>query len=199
MRDYLYIPLGGNRLGVGRTYFNLMLTMLLGGLWHGASWTFVVWGGLHGTYLIVERLLSRRTSAEETLQPLPVVAQSTLVPGITSIKNIQLVFGMLLTFFLVNITWVFFRSPDFATAGRMLASMFGVIPQGATMLSSHDLLKVYTVMAVLVLLHWRMRDTDLVTALQRIPWWATALLWTAMSVMLLLSQQTGDSFIYFQF
>ena len=58
LRDYLYIPLGGSRVGEGRTYVNLMVTMLLGGLWHGASWTFVVWGGLHGTYLAVERFLS---------------------------------------------------------------------------------------------------------------------------------------------
>ena len=60
LRDYLYVPLGGNRKGPGRTYVNLMLTMLLGGLWHGAAWTFVVWGGLHGLYLVVERLLKQR-------------------------------------------------------------------------------------------------------------------------------------------
>ena len=55
LRDYLYIPLGGNRGGVRRTYRNLMLTMLLGGLWHGAAWTFVIWGGIHGSALSVER------------------------------------------------------------------------------------------------------------------------------------------------
>ena len=59
LRDYLYIPLGGNRKGSVRTIVNLMATMLLGGLWHGASWTFVVWGGLHGIYLVVERELKR--------------------------------------------------------------------------------------------------------------------------------------------
>src|SRR5215472_16543724 len=59
LRDYLYIPLGGNRHGVTRTYISLMTTMLLGGLWHGANWTFVVWGGLHGLYLAVERALRR--------------------------------------------------------------------------------------------------------------------------------------------
>ena len=60
LRDYLYIPLGGNRHGPARTYTALMGTMLLGGLWHGAAWTFVVWGGLHGLYLAVERWLTRR-------------------------------------------------------------------------------------------------------------------------------------------
>ena len=63
LRDYLYIPLGGNRHGEARTYMALMATMLLGGLWHGASWTFVVWGGLHGIYLAAERLLRRRYAA----------------------------------------------------------------------------------------------------------------------------------------
>src|SRR5256885_12487742 len=58
LRDYLYIPLGGNRQGRARTYVNLMLTMLLGGLWHGANWTFVVWGGIHGAGLAVERFLT---------------------------------------------------------------------------------------------------------------------------------------------
>ena len=60
LRDYLYIPLGGNRGTELRTYVNLMLTMLLGGLWHGANWTFVVWGGLHGLYLAVERWIREK-------------------------------------------------------------------------------------------------------------------------------------------
>src|SRR5271165_2981851 len=59
LREYLYIPLGGNRLGPRRTYLNLMATMLLGGLWHGANWTFVIWGGIHGAWLSVERSLTR--------------------------------------------------------------------------------------------------------------------------------------------
>src|SRR5262252_6385432 len=65
LRDYLYIPLGGNRIGPVRTYVNLMLTMLIGGLWHGASWTFVVWGGLHGAYLIGERFVEHRLGDRE--------------------------------------------------------------------------------------------------------------------------------------
>jgi D-alanyl-lipoteichoic acid acyltransferase DltB (MBOAT superfamily) len=69
LRDYLYIPLGGNRQGAGRAYLNLMITMLLGGLWHGASWTFVVWGALHGLFLCVERLLRRPSHREEWHPP----------------------------------------------------------------------------------------------------------------------------------
>ena len=91
LRDYLYVPLGGNRKGNLRTYANLMTTMLLGGLWHGASWTFVVWGGLHGLYLAVERWLNARFGHQAVWSRLP--AQ---------------IFLAVLTYFLVNITWVFF-------------------------------------------------------------------------------------------
>ena len=64
LRDYLYIPLGGSRAGRARTYRNLMITMLLGGLWHGARWTFVVWGGIHGTGLAVERWWRERSETD---------------------------------------------------------------------------------------------------------------------------------------
>jgi alginate O-acetyltransferase complex protein AlgI len=94
LRDYLYIPLGGNRFGPVRTYGNLMLTMLLGGLWHGANWTFVVWGGLHGLFLALERLLgiSRRERA--------------------SLSFAQKWVHGIITFHLVCLAWVFFRAPD---------------------------------------------------------------------------------------
>src|SRR5205085_6911295 len=91
LRDYLYIPLGGNRHGPARTYTALMGTMLLGGLWHGAAWTFVVWGGLHGTYLAVERWLRSRFAGWR--------------PGPAAIIGLGL-----LTYVLINITWVFFRA-----------------------------------------------------------------------------------------
>lgn len=97
LRDYLYIPLGGNRKGKVRTYTNMMVTMLLGGLWHGASWNFIVWGGLHGTYLVLERLL--------------VGAKPSPTPW-TSFKSWGKAF---LVFILVTITWVPFRSPDWRT------------------------------------------------------------------------------------
>ena len=84
LRDYLYIPIGGNRKGEVRTYVNLMITMLLGGLWHGASWTFVVWGALHGTYLCVERLIREKfvSTPKQPEEPIasPVVVQASIVP-----------------------------------------------------------------------------------------------------------------------
>src|SRR5882724_11075515 len=106
LRDYLYIPLGGNRHGEARTYFALLATMLLGGLWHGASWTFVAWGGLHGLYLAVERLLRKQFSGYR--------------PG----RAAAAAFG-LLTFLLVNIAWVFFRAKTFHQATLILRGMFG--------------------------------------------------------------------------
>ena len=88
LRDYLYIPLGGNRNGLTRMYVALMLTMLLGGLWHGAAWTFVIWGALHGIYLVVERLLKTKINIK-----------------INAFNGVLLA---LLTYTLVNFTWVFF-------------------------------------------------------------------------------------------
>ncbi len=102
LRDYLYIPLGGNRLGNARTYLNLMITMLLGGLWHGASWTFVAWGGLHGLYLAVERLLGL-----DRLTP------SRLTYGRRWLMGI-------FTFHLVCLSWVLFRSPTLAYAAQVV-------------------------------------------------------------------------------
>src|SRR5690606_22412428 len=103
LRDYLYIPLGGNQHGVLRMYVALMLTMLLGGLWHGAAWTFIVWGGLHGLYLILERL------------------QRKYLPFEINAKNG--IFLAFITFTCVNITWVFFRAREFETAWNMIKSM----------------------------------------------------------------------------
>jgi alginate O-acetyltransferase complex protein AlgI len=101
LRDYLYIPLGGNRHGSRRTYRNLMLTMLLGGLWHGAAWTFVIWGGIHGTALSVERWGRERWVG----------------------FRLPAWLAWLVTFHVVCLAWVFFRSPDLSTAFEMLGQI----------------------------------------------------------------------------
>ena len=106
LRDYLYIPLGGNRHGSIRTYRNLMLTMLLGGLWHGANWTFVVWGGLHGLGLAVERRLWGRTEIADSANPMTCWARRAMV------------------FSFVCLTWVFFRSGTVPEAFRLLRGLF---------------------------------------------------------------------------
>jgi len=101
LRDYLYIPLGGNRGGRLKTYRNLMITMLLGGLWHGAAWTFVLWGGIHGTALSVERFARER------------------FPGF----RLPTWAAWLVTFNVVCVAWVFFRSPNLATAFDILGGL----------------------------------------------------------------------------
>lgn len=99
LRDYLYIPLGGNRRSVSRTYLNVMATFLLGGLWHGASWMFVVWGAMHGMAVGVHRLWHSLN------RPIPTV------------------FAWVLTFLFVNVSWVFFRAKSMADAERVLRGM----------------------------------------------------------------------------
>jgi alginate O-acetyltransferase complex protein AlgI len=108
LRDYLYISLGGNRGGRFATYRNLMLTMLLGGLWHGAAWTFVIWGGLHGTYLVVEHALRSRNEGKEP-------PRESVPRDLARIA---------FTFLLVLIAWVFFRATSVASALAVLRAMF---------------------------------------------------------------------------
>lgn len=107
LRDYLYIPLGGNRLGRNRTYVNLMTVMLLGGLWHGPTWNFVAWGAWHGLLLAVERAIAGRAGREQG---------QLLRPGL----------GLPFTFLAVLIGWVIFRSPDMATTFGHLGGMVGM-------------------------------------------------------------------------
>ncbi|MNM57429.1 Peptidoglycan O-acetyltransferase [compost metagenome] len=115
LRDYLYIAMGGSRRGEAIRYRNLMLTMLLGGLWHGAGWTFVIWGGLHGLFLVVQQAW-RKVFGAATGRWWPAA----------------------LTFLAVMLAWVFFRSPDVATAWDILGALVGAngisLPRG---LASH--------------------------------------------------------------
>ncbi len=182
LRDYLYLPLGGNRKGRRRTYVNLMATMLLGGLWHGASWTFVAWGGLHGAYLAVERWLQERFAGRP-------VATGTGA-------RIALA---LLTYVLVNFTWVFFRARDFTSAWRLLRSMVGLGETGARVLYWNGILTVTAITVAMLAAHWRMRDTTLEAVVERTPGWIIAALWSAMLFAIITSQGSGNAFIYFQF
>jgi len=115
LRDYLYVPLGGNRKGPRRTYVNLFIVMLLGGLWHGAAWNFVVWGGLHGALLAFERMRGKKA----LFGGLPPAAATAA------------------TFVIVLITWVFFRAPDLPSAVRYLGQMAGAgsVQDGAGLLA----------------------------------------------------------------
>jgi alginate O-acetyltransferase complex protein AlgI len=178
LRDYLYIPLGGNRKGEARTYANLMTTMLLGGLWHGASWNFVIWGGLHGTYLAGERALLARWRLWNAPNPVS-TALRTLV-----------------TFHLACIAWVFFRAHGFEQARAMLGrlahpqpSAFDAAAHGATA----------TLVAALFLaqqLGARVHYKERIAANDAL--FAIALA-CAMAATILFAPAAGAPFIYFQF
>jgi len=182
LRDYLYIPLGGNRKGPVRTYINLMTTMLLGGLWHGAAWTFVVWGGLHGFYLCAERWLKPRLGH---------LAVWGTVGGKIALA--------LLTYFLVNLTWVFFRAQDFSTARRMITSMLLIDGSGKPVLTMWFVISAAAVIAVMLITHWRLRHQTLHEEVQRWPALAVGTAWGAMLWLIVTTQGGGNAFIYFQF
>ena len=182
LRDYLYIPLGGNRKGPGRTKINLMLTMLLGGLWHGAQWTFVVWGGLHGLYLMVENWLKKNFGDRPLF----------------SKWGIRFALG-LLTWVLVLITWVFFRSSDFQTSYRILGAMFFLGEDPQKLLTTFHLVCAWGVTLIMLTLHWSLRNQHLTQLTQKCPTWLLASGWATMLFLIIISQGSGDAFIYFQF
>ncbi len=175
LRDYLYISLGGNRRGRARTYANLMATMLLGGLWHGASWNFVIWGGLHGALLATERAFGVRERREwRWTDPLRVI----------------------LTFALVTVGWVFFRAATFSASLDVLARMFGG-PAGKWLWPRWQVWFV-ALIAALALAEERW---DWFARVVRAPAWAYA---AVMAVFLFCLETIGFSdravpFVYFQF
>ena len=179
LRDYLYIPLGGNRKGAVRTYVNLMLTMLLGGLWHGANWTFVVWGGIHGSALCGERLLAGRSEIG-TARHL----------GARWLRRLA-VFGV------VCLSWVFFRAPGLHAALAQLAGL-GKWEWNAVYGSAVLFLGVYSALMIFIDQSLERSGTEYLFADRsyrvRI---ATALLLTLL-ITLLGANQASD-FIYFRF
>jgi D-alanyl-lipoteichoic acid acyltransferase DltB (MBOAT superfamily) len=143
LRNYLYIPLGGNRRGPARRYANLMITMLLGGLWHGAGWTFVMWGGLHGMYLVINhawQALRRRLGHD--------LSRSTFLGRVA---------GRSITFLAVVVAWVYFRAESFDAANRILSGMIGL--NGVQLPSSYYGL-FGPLAPALDALGWVFRDTD---------------------------------------
>ena len=188
LRDYLYIPLGGNRHGEVRTYRNLMTTMLLGGLWHGANWTFVIWGGIHGLGLSVERF-GRRVLGLETQ---PSEAATARAPGLVSVW-----LNRILIFHLVCLSWVFFRATSVQDAFAMLSGIGRIewIPEYGT---AFMFLAAFTVpMLVIDLINERRGEEYL---FERLPALGRAAV--AMSVMffaLIFAGSSANAFIYFQF
>lgn len=182
LRDYLYIPLGGNRHGVARTYLNLMITMVLGGLWHGASWTFVLWGAVHGLLLIIERVAKAAFGHMAFWRTLP--SQLFLT-------------GM--TYVCILLTWVLFRAQTFPNASRMFASLFGLVKEPIMVLATLDIAKVLIVTVGLLVAHWLLKNSSQEKLVAKTPWWVLVTVWVFMAFAIILAQGGGDAFIYFQF
>ena len=160
-------------------YAALIITMLLGGLWHGAAWTFVIWGALHGLYLIVERLLRSKIHIK--------------------INAINGIFLALLTYIMVNFTWVFFRAREFATAKNMIISMLFINGEGEKIVETFDVIKVFLLISLLFMCHWVMRNTSMKEVSLKVNPWILGVFWAFMVFLIVISQGSGEQFIYFQF
>ena len=177
LRDYLYIPLGGNRFGAVRLYMALMLTMLLGGLWHGAAWTFVAWGGVHGAALVVAHTWR------------------------ANMLRCPKVCGWVMTLAVVMLAWVFFRAPDFAVAGAYLAALFGGGFSAANTMTSLSGLDSSIVLWVAVALAL-VGPTSQKLALELLPSTRTCGIGIGVALAIVILAAGGarsEEFIYFQF
>ena len=173
LRDYLYISLGGNRHGTIKRYRNLMLTMLLGGLWHGAAWTFVVWGILHGLALCINHLWH--------------AVKAPRLPNFI---------GWAITFYLVSIAWIFFRAPDFATAFIMAQSYMMIGTAGT---QSLDVFYACILIALFTA-HFIWQKTNIETRIEALSPAKFAVVLGAITPIILLLHPVGyRPFIYFQF
>jgi alginate O-acetyltransferase complex protein AlgI len=187
LRDYLYISLGGNRLGQVRILVNLMATMLLGGLWHGASWNYVVWGALHGAYLIVERFITHRLPIHRWKGS--AIARFAAWAG---------------TFVAVCVAWVFFRIPDFSDAMKVVRAMFrgplGPVPF-ADDFGYMDFTFVYSslIMVSLFVVSWRLRDVDMESWTARLHPAVRGLVGACILLSIATMAGKNRAFIYFQF
>lgn len=192
MRDYVYVPLGGNRVGIRRLYVNLMLTFIISGLWHGANWTFIIWGALHGGYIVLSRATQHaRTALAERI-------------GLPAESRFQSIVQMVVTFHLVVFAWIFFRAENFDHALGLIARMvtdfslwdsavFDPMPMPEILSALTGIL----IMETVHLLQFRMSVSERLFAMPLPVRWAVycGLAYTIIA----LGTFTSEQFIYFQF
>lgn len=179
LRDYLYIPLGGNRFGKLKTYRNLMTTMLLGGLWHGASWNFVFWGGLHGSYLSIERAFNYGKEYSKNY--------------LFSISQ------WFITFHLVCFAWIFFRAQDFSTSKTYISGLYSDI--GNNSINPFDIVRFSAPMFLLLgveIIQFKTKDQTFLTHSNVVTQFIIFLC-LLLSIFLFGSFDEEVAFIYFQF
>lgn len=200
LRDYLYVPLGGNRHGPARRYLNLFVTMLLGGLWHGANWTFMLWGGLHGLYLSINHAFRRACRGR------------TIAPGWRLPLHVA---SVALTFAATSLAWIVFRAPDLASARNVAGGLIGA---GSSHVVSFSPLAAVTLLLLVIIvwfmpssmeMMWRYRPAlpspypdQPVEAARRLSWSPTPLqagAYGLVCILAVLALSNLKPFIYFQF
>ncbi|MBI5850291.1 MAG: MBOAT family protein [Planctomycetes bacterium] len=176
LRDYLYVPLGGNRFGTARTYCNLAATMLLGGLWHGAAYNFVLWGAYQGGWLVIERLAGKRALWGFLPHPLRIVATMVVVLG----------------------GWVLFKATSLGAIGGIGKGMLGMNGLGALPIATGHSFEAWCAVVAGLAIAWTMPRTEALAArfTTRIVWWAIAVGLLALGQ---LASRQHSPFIYFQF
>jgi alginate O-acetyltransferase complex protein AlgI len=179
LRDYLYIPLGGNRGTEGKTYRNLLITMVLGGLWHGANWTFVVWGALHGTVLSIERWIAG--SHSRVVQPI----------------GLRRVLSQVFTFHVVCLSWIFFRAENVSGALRMIRSL-GHFQWAPVYAAAWLFLAILVGLGMLIDLQMERGGGEYVFQKQS-PILSFGAAMTAIAFLILFSANGNHAFIYFRF
>jgi D-alanyl-lipoteichoic acid acyltransferase DltB (MBOAT superfamily) len=190
LRDYLYIPLGGNRLGPFKQYRNLMITMLLGGLWHGAGWTFILWGGLHGMYLAVYRFFKERVLGQTV---------KDFQKGSWTMRFL----GIIFTFHLVCLAWIPFRAPSWKILQDYVTTLVSPASWAASENALPNGILLQTVfygviVLILDLLIWH-NDSELPFQ-EKHPWWLRGIAYgLGLTILAYVRGVSSGTFIYFQF
>ena len=180
LKDYVYVSLGGSKKGRARTLANVMLTMLIGGLWHGASWLYVIWGAMHGALLVFERMIAERFGDLAFFN-----------------KTAGRLFLALTTYALLCVTWAFFRGADLNAALEIAGDMF--YGGGANIVDSLEIAMVVLINAALLSGHFVLRDGSIEEVVNKMPWQLRAAALSFMLIAISLTKGDDRAFIYFQF
>jgi len=185
LRDYLYIPLGGNRKGKRRIYINLLITMILGGLWHGANWTFLIWGAIHGVLLMISKMFQKRAlQITEKFQRYDIFLKAVRI---------------LITFHLVCFAWIFFRANSVADAFFIIQSIGSSFlePFSLSLIPKKSIL---ILVSLLLFIQWLQRKTPVISLLSSKPvYFRWPVYYLALFGIILYGVMEENPFIYFQF
>lgn len=197
LKDYLYISLGGNRKGKIRQYVNLLITMLLGGLWHGANFTFILWGGFHGLMLCLDKIWQQ---FKPQFSPVSLLSEKT--KAAVRHGSLLRIVSCIITFHLVALSWIFFRSDDLDTAFSVLSQIFTDWQSGIVIQWIEGYPSVALLMLIGYAMHFMPNQTRqiVINLFNRLPLWAYAICFVAL-IWLIMQVKSSEivPFIYFQF